>query len=518
MSKSRLLWLALGGAALILAAWALQKPLLARAADRWWTRKPDCPLSPLEAEWLAGWRDVDTRAPPAMTSVPFRIQCSEPQPKIRCFTVENTSSSLLRNFRLLRSDMPNFYSAQTLVATATAGKRTQTEKVLALWELFPKYYYNYFPLPYRGMLLDPASLFAVFGTAQCSEAAPVLQTLCEMTGCETRLVGLDWQEGTYRIAHCAMEVKADGRWIYMDPDGHAIYRLADGSLASTSDLIRDAGPVRRSAHAYYNPAVLADAFEKGKVSFFAETRDPFRLARQQTDPAHYTPFHHFMRWDMLPGMKVTTFPEQSAEFFSERLPMFCNALLEWSCRPRDFVEGDCRGVLEDNTQVVARGNAMDLRPINPHKPAALVIPITSPYLMVGGRVVSRIVSSGTVRLDFLPFIRGAFDIVDAWHPLAALNGERSLSLDDVLQNTPLFGYALRIEVPPAGATVEKLEVQTWLQRSSKALPYLAQGENQFLLYCETPPSVTASSSDKAGNETVAFDNGLKITFSLAEPK
>jgi hypothetical protein len=452
-----------------------------------------------------------------MASVPFSLQCSQPTPNLQSFTIENTSSSLLRNFRLLRRDMPNFYSAQTLVASATAGKRTQTEKVLALWKLFPKYYYNYVPLPYRGMLLDPASLFAVFGTAQCSEAAPVLQTLCEMTGCETRLVGLDWQEGAYRIAHCAMEVKADGRWIYMDPDGHAIYRLADGSLASAGDLIRDAGPVRRSAHAYYNPAVLADAFEKGKVTFFSETRDPFRLARQQTDPAHYTPFHHFMRWDLLPGMKVTTFPQQNRRFFSERLPLFCDALLDWTCRPQDFVEGDCRGVLEDNVEVVGRGNAMDLRPINRHKPAALVIPITSPYLMVGGGIASRIVSSGTVRLDFLPFTRGAFDVAEAWQPVAELNGEQWLTTDDLLQRTPLFGYALRIEVPPAGATMHQFEVQTWLQRSSKALPYLAQGENRFLLYCEIPPAVLAA-GEKGEDATVAFDNGLKLTFSLAAPK
>ena len=367
-------------------------------------------------------------------------------------------------------------------------------------------------------MLDPVTLFKVFGTAQCSESAPVLQTLCEMIGCETRLVGVDWQEGPYRIAHCAMEVKADGRWIYMDPDGHSIYRLADGTLAGASDLIRDAGPVRRSAHAYYNPAVLADAFEKGKVTFYPEIKDPFRLARQQTEPAHYTPFHHFMRWDMLPGTKVTTFPEQSDKFLTERLPASCNALLEWSCRPQDFIEGDCRGVLEENVEVAVRGDAIDLRPIIPDKPAGLVIPMTSPYLMVGGQVVSRVVSTGTVRLYILPFTRGAFDVEDSWHPVAALGEERSLPIDHLLQNTPIFGYALRIEVPPAGATVHHLEVRTWLERSAQALPYLAQGENRFVLYSEARPTVVAASSDKADGETVAFDNGLRLTFSLAAPR
>jgi hypothetical protein len=425
--------------------------------------------------------------------------------------IENSSNSPLRNFCFYRSDMPNFYSAQTLVATATAGKKTQTEKALALWGLFPKYYYNYYPLPCRGMLLDPVSLFAVFGTAQCSEAAPVLQTLCEMAGCETRLVGVDWQEGAYRIAHCAMEAKADGRWIYMDPDGHSVYRLANGEWAGASDLIRDAGPVRRSAHAYYNPSVLANAFEKGKVTFFEEKR-PFRLARQQTEPDHYTPFHHFMRWDMLPGAKVTTSPGRGAKFYSAPLPEFCNALLEWSCRPQDFVTGRCRGLLAENVQVAVRGDVIDLRPIKPDQPAALVIPMTSPYLAVGGRVLSRIASTGTVRLYVLSFTRGAFDIVDSWHPVGALNGEQSLSIDDILQNTPIFGYALRIEVPRNGAAVRHLAVQTWLQCASKALPYLAQGENEFVLYCQTPSSVAASSCDAAG-ATVAFDSGLKLIFS-----
>ena len=510
--KSRLLWLTAGGAVLILAASALQKPASRWVAERSREDQPADPPSRLETEFFDGWRGPDARAPVPMVSVPFSMRCSEPEPKIRSFTVENASHSLVGNFWFYRSDMPNFYSAQTLVATATAGKRTQTEKALALWALFPKYYYNDYPLPYRGMLLDPATLFAVIGTAQCSEAAPVLQTLCEMAGCETRLVGLDWQEGTYRIAHCAMEAKADGRWIYMDPDGHSVYRLANGEWAGVSDLIRDAGPVRRSVHAYYNPAVLANAFEKGKATFFEE-RCPFRLARQQSEPADYTPFHHYMRWDMLPGAKVTTFPEQRTKFFLAPLPESCNALLEWSCRAQDFATGRCEGVLNENVRVAVRGDLMDLQPADPDKPAALVIPMTSPYLVVGGRVLSRIASTGKVRLYVLPFTRGAFDTVESWHPIASLNGEQSLSIDDVLQNTPVFGYALRIEVPPGGAVVRRLEVQTWLQCASRALPYLAQGENQFTLYCQTPAAVVAASGDKA-DERIAFDSGLKLTFSL----
>ena len=446
-----------------------------------------------------------------MFSVPFSIRCSEPEPKVQRFVMENTSHSVIRNFRVYKSDMPNFYSAQTLVATATAGKKTQTEKVVALWELFTEYYYNYYPLPYKGRLLDPVTLFAVFGTAQCSEAAPVLQTLCEMAGCRTRLVTLDWQEGAYRIAHCAMEVRADGRWIYMDPDGHSIYRLPNGRLASARDLIRNADPVRRSTHAYYNPAVLANAFEKGKVTFYPEPGNPFRLAHKQTDPRGYSPFHHFMRWDMLPGTKVTTFQEQGTRFIYAPLPEFANALLEWSCRPEDFATGDCRGVLEENLQVAVRGDLIDLRPADPDEPAALVIPMTSPYLMVGGQVVSDIVSAGTVRLYVQPFTQGVADAEDNWQPLAALNEKRPLSLDEALQDAPVFGYALRIEVPPCGATVRHLQVQTWLQRALKALPHLSHGDNQFVLYTQIPASVAASSRDDTG-QTVLFDNGLKLTY------
>jgi hypothetical protein len=511
LMKSRPVWMAGVGAVLILAAWALQGPASNWAADHFWTEKVEHPSSPLEAEWIDGWSDLDTRAPVHMFSVPFSIRCSEPEPEVQCFVMENTSHYVMRNFHVYRSDMPNFYSAQTLVATATAGKRTQTEKVVALWKLFTEYYYNYYPLPYKGMLLDPVTLFAVFGTAQCSEAAPVLQTLCEIAGCRTRPVTLDWEEGGYRIAHCAMEVRADGRWIYMDPDGHSIYRLPNGRLASARDLIRNADPVRHSTHAYYNSAVLADAFEKGKVTFYPETDNSFRLARRQTDPRSYSLFHHFIRWDMLPGTKVTTFPEQGTRFFYAPLPEFANALLEWSYRPEDFATGDYRGLLEENLEATVRGNLIDLRPINPDEPAALVIPMISPYLMVGGQVVSDIVSAGTVRLYVLPFPEGVADAEDNWQPIAALNEEHLLSLDEVLQDTPVFGYALRIEVPPCGATVRHLEVQTWLQCALKALPYLSHGENEFVLYSQMPASVAASSHDETG-ETVVFDNGLKLTF------
>ncbi len=470
-----------------------------------------------ERDFTDGWRQVDLRGAPQMSRCSFAIPADAADAFTEMIVIENASSRQVRNFWFYRADMPNFYSAQTIVDSVTAGARTETDKVLALWALFPRYYYNYDPISTGGMLLDPPTLFSVMGTAQCNYAAQTLSTLCELAGCKTRLLGITYEEGEPPIAHCVMEAYADGRWIYMDPDGHAVYRRADGEWASAEDLKADATPVENTPHAYYPPKTLADAFRKGQVEYLERAEGEPSLADRERIPGLFHMFHHYMRFDLLPGERTEIFPMRNGASYEMPLPIEATGRLMWRYLPENFAGGAPHGLLLENVSLSLKDGSLVLRRIEPLRPASLVVPMTSPFLMTGARVVASVESPEPAQLSILPFARGQLPSLEAWRPAGALTGDCSVVLDEFFSGQPLFGYALGISVPEAGLRIQSLDVVTTLQCAPEALPDLHDGANQFILYAQETPSAPPTAYSDAGVDGVQFTNGLRIGFLPGKP-
>jgi len=455
-----------------------------------------------------------------MLSLPFSIQAEAPLPPAMNVLVENTSNHPIRNVWFYREDMPNFYSSATIVESVTAGKETETEKVLALFNLFPKYYYNYYPISEGGLLFDPPTLFAVLGSAQCNYASAVLQTLCQLVGCETRTIGVESPDVAPRIAHCTMEVRADGRWIYMDPDGHAIYRRADGELASVADLVADAAPVRATPHAYFSPEVLANAFAKGHTITYEDREDIPPLAARHQDPVRYGARHHYMRYDLLPGSRVLLRPQPDERYFHLRLPSYASGTMKWRCLPSAFAPGADPGVLLQNALAVVESgsDSVTFRRLNPGRPASVVIPFASPYLIVGGRIVGKIGAVENPAFHVLLFNPNLLAGQESWIPLDGISANLGVSLDPLFGSIAHFGYALRIDIPFTGVTLRDFQVLTYLQCAPKALPHLLPGENRFVRYS---PAALASQPQPEGQSnvfSVRFEDGLRVGFMPPPPE
>jgi len=500
------------------AAKACWRPVMAWTERRCGVPEPECPVTAIEQDFLKMWSDVDREPSRSMVTEPFSIHAKslEQTPTVESITIENTSRSAIRDFWFYRAGAPNFYSAQTLVDSVTATETTETGKAMALWSLFPRYYYNYYPNSFVSMLFDPPTQLAVLGTAQCNFAVSVLETLCQMAGLETRPGGITYQRNGQAIAHCVMEVKADGRWIYLDPDGHSAYRMADGRWAGMEDLRRNPELVLTCPHAYYETAFLAEAFAKGEVGVSdTSERDAFSLARRQTATDLYSKARHVMRFDLLPGAKTVLYPGVHRRSFNMELPLYANGVLTWTCRPHNFANGWHSGILMRNVAATATADGVVLRPCQSRRPASIIIPITSPYLMVGGRIAGVIKTAKNLQVRMAPFTRVVHATEDGWLALGELtNGSTSLFFDGIIDKEPLFGYALRISIPASGVTFRSLDIMTWLQCAPRALPRLEAGENTFNLYAENPVRPVVSESAVPG---VKFENGLRITFDLARP-
>lgn len=474
------------------------------------------PLSEMERMFLDGWRTLDSRGETAMTQTPFAIKIDKSAPAVEEIVVENSSAHQVRNFWFYRADMPNFYSAETILSSTTSGMHSETDKVMALWGLFCRYYYNYNPVSAGGMLMDPPTLFAVTGTAQCNYAACVLASLCEMAGLKTRLVGIQYEEGNVEIAHCIMEVYADGRWICLDPDGHAAYKRADGQWASVADLVADSTPVAYATHAYYPPGILASAYSKGSVEYHERTPGAPTPADRQRDPSQFSLFHHYMRFDLLPGERVEIFPGRKGACFEIPLPVSATGALKWSFVPRNFISGAPHGLLAQNAAISVDGAALVLRRASPQQDASIILPVTCPFLITGAKVVVSASSREAAPLTILPFVRGQLPALEGWRPVGNLPGDSPIVLDKLFSGTPVFGYALKLAIPASGLRIESMDVVTQFQCAPKALPYLTTGANEFLLYSGEPPTAPPAEYSSKGVVGAQFDNHLRIGFALAK--
>jgi len=237
--QRRSLWKRVGlatGLAGILIGYTFREQI-SNSISSFFKEKPKNKLTSKEKEYISKWRLMDiSQEPNNMTTNSFEVEVvGNSDPKMKEVRISNTGNEIISNVWLYRQDQPNIYSTKTLVESTTKGLKTDKEKIFALWSLFPRYYYNFDGSLQGGEADDPPTLFGVFGTAQCNNASNVLETLCQVIGCNTRPIGIESKLNNRRLNHRALEIFVDGRWIYLDPDGHVFYLKRDNkSLAGKS--------------------------------------------------------------------------------------------------------------------------------------------------------------------------------------------------------------------------------------------------------------------------------------------
>jgi len=495
-------------------------------------------MSVEERSFVEGWMRMDSAASPEMRPIPFVIHVGgNSDPVMESFAVTNHSKAGMRMFWVFREGQPNFYSARTLVDSVANGIGNKLDQVMALWSLFPRFYTNFYPQFHGGLLDEPGTLLAAVGAAQCNHACAALELLCQLMDCDTRAIGVEARsEEGRRLAHRTIEVRVGDRWVYLDPDGHVFYRSSDGkSVAGVEELLANPWLVERTFHAVYPGDLVARAFREGGVRVYGSSLQDagcLRFKEREINPDRRSVNRHLMRYNLLPGTAhVLTWhqgpwfsyrygPTRSAPPFSSSGKSIVDVLAA-------LTAGTAEGLLLVNASVEKLYGDVTLRRKDPALAGHIVVPVSSPFLAAGGRIVVE----PSVSLADPPFFFNAgarhlpVDVGRNWtkvHVHSAPEREKvwEVSLDAYLDQ-PTFCYFIKIVIPPQGLRLRQLLIETDLQLASRALPRLHVGKNRLFYYTpanKAAPDVRVTyTSTATGKRAVAkCGNGVTIAFNFKE--
>jgi len=159
-----------------------------------------------------------------------------------------------RDLKLVKVGQPDATGIKPLVASLTAGCKTDQEKAVALWGYLtrnPFYHWYAREEPEStgelGYVLDPIIRANVYGSTICFQVQHSLAALCEQAGLKTR------QRDVW--GHCVLEVFYDNAWHLFD----AQYDCASYFRGDDGQTILDLATIRTNANKYVvnqaNPSV-----------------------------------------------------------------------------------------------------------------------------------------------------------------------------------------------------------------------------------------------------------------------
>jgi hypothetical protein len=346
-------------------------------------------------------------------------------------------------------------------------------------------------LPEYGAVTDPVKMLNVYPIGHCGTLGPTAAGIWEGMGLgpARTLVLPGWN-------HVAAEVFAAGRWHYFDLDVRAVFRRADGTLASMEEARTEASLWRQPNSPLFFPLDSLESVRRTYASTRVEHRYgvasgghtmDFVLRQGETFTRWWTP--QGGRWNHHPSYAVKPFPRSVLER-EPRGPKSKHASFtvhthgngrfvyrpDLTSRSSDFEDG-----MYDAQNAQPGPSGLTLKAAGD---AYAVFEVRTPYVIapwVGDldtaaddREASTVKVEGTgVRLAL------SLDHGRSWQRLSLTNG----AVDLTPQVAGRYGYLLRLDLrgQPDQAVVRAMEIVTWVQVHPASLPSLRQGKNTMRL-------------------------------------
>jgi hypothetical protein len=407
----------------------------------------------------------------------------------RSVLIENLGPADVHNPRLIVNGSGDWRTLASIVAEATRGWTSESDKARAVWEFVRRQRFH--ACTWDGECSDAVKALNVYGYTLCGDQALVLNDLWNAAGLKTRR--------GYPVGHCVGEVLYDGRFHLLDSDEHVICLLRDNqTIASEADVVRDHDLMKRT-HTYgigSGESRQTDEFSASLYGYEGKREGAYGLhARHRMDlvlrPGESLEF----RWDHV-GKQYTA---GTAPVAGQPLRDGLGDLLAgWGPTAYDNMRnGRLRYRPDLGAEVAQRGaescenvtwdrSAARLRPSASNQPARVTWRFASPYVVVGGR------ASATVELPpgAAAQWRCSTDGKE-WTTAAAVNAGPKTTLVATLDNLlsprkrPTYGFLLQLQLQ-GPATAADVSFEHDIQTSALGLPELTVGENRIVYTDDSP--------------------------------
>ncbi|MFC2075773.1 transglutaminase domain-containing protein [candidate division KSB1 bacterium] len=321
--------------------------------------------------------------------------------------IDNSGAKPVVNPRITVNGKYNWYTLADLAAEITEGCGTDQEKAMAIFQFVDRetYWWTYAKDDTR---MNPVRHFNVYGYHICSDAACEFVALCRAAGVEARVYEI-WH-------HTVSEAKWDGAWHHMDPDLGLWYLAGDNkTIASMEQLdvnpewaartykpyrwFRTPGLDRKVIYGMErDPAGpgLSDLYDTMENNYVETGYDPWLYAEHTMDMT-LRQGEKIARWwkpvlHKYYDQKTTVEPPRYGSGRIVFKPDFSKYAYDESINRRNikFTAEDGLGPMVH----VAKPQTPTL-----DRPSSLSIPLTSPYVIVGGHIDTKFYRGGSTRLD-----------------------------------------------------------------------------------------------------------------------
>jgi hypothetical protein len=351
----------------------------------------------------------------------------------------------------LSNGQNDFRSLDRIVARATLPRMSDAEKARSIWWQEAQHRYHF--EGDNNELLDPVKVFNIYGHNTCGNDSICMAGLWRMAGLKVapaRLVG-----------HCVTQVYYDSGWHLFDGDMHSFYLLRDNeTVAGEQDLVRDHDLIRRThTQGILQPDSRASDEWESSIYVYEGRVTGDRNSANSSLTMTLRPGEALVwRWGHLKPVK---YHGTGAPKFPDRV---CNGL--WEYRPdfsTPFWRAGARSadsIREQNGRLMAAEG----------KTGTIVWVISSPYVMVGGRLEV----DGTGAKFQLSWDGRA------WHDV-----DRNLDGQFPPNGPARYRYFLKCELAES-AELTRLGIVNDLQMAPLTLPGMGVGTNEFTYTDETP--------------------------------
>ncbi|MBI5394697.1 MAG: fibronectin type III domain-containing protein [Verrucomicrobia bacterium] len=418
--------------------------------------------------------------------------------------IENVGDAPVVNPWVFVNGRRDWRTVEKIIAGATRGCASDRERAIAIWRFVIGHRFH--ATPNDGDNVDPVRQFNVYGYSLCGDIGQTIRQLWKVAGFKTRC--------GRPHGHCLTEVWFDNAWRSLDGDEQIICLSRDNeTIGNETDVVRDHDLMKRT-HTYgilANDDPLTDQFSASLHVYEGKREGDYR-----------DNFGHRMDLTLRPGESLAWRWDNVGRYHGTNLKT------GWGPQAAEPLANGRLVYAPPN--VAAAGEKAG---------EALIIPMASPYVIVGGKLDARGEAKASISFD-----------QKKWEPLATSPVGRDsveprsqdeprssggsaeprptvhADLDPLFppEGKPRYRYWLKFE--PAGA-LQSLRVENVLQMAPLSLPALNVGENRIVYSDENggdrkvrvsfewaerddspPPAAPAAEFPKDGGEV----EGTQFTF------